>query len=416
MEELKQQIRRRLDRPEYARFFAAVRKRLEGAGAQAARSMALVGFAVEERTAIADLHGWRSVPGEGERIGLAALDEALRQSAMGATLVEVVEALAGEPLANRREERGRALADRERLWAEAMEQVEGRLELVRWLEDLRATGLLSRCAKAERCEEAALLRCAVAAARRLPAQGVLLSVFATEVTGNAHGLDRGRALSALVLKAAAYLGGWAEVPPGAAGRRQVWAAMGVYSDVLSNDVLTLGLQPLGNGLLARHLRESSAAGEPRRVTLRELQNADNIHVSDTTVFVCENPSVVAAAANALASQSAPLVCVDGVPSTAAIELLLRLRKGGAALVFHADFDWAGIRIGNLLRQRLQAAPWRFGTADYLAGLTEVSDDLPLVKASPDASWDPALVPAMRKAGRALFEEQVMDVLIDDLTR
>jgi hypothetical protein len=47
-------------------------------------------------------------------------------------------------------------------------------------------------------------------------------------------------------------------------------------------------------------------------------------------------------------------------------LLLRaLRAAGARLLHHGDFDWGGIRIGNVLHRQLSVEPWRFDTEAYL---------------------------------------------------
>ena len=406
-------IRAELGGNRFERFFAAVRRRLEDKGTSAARTVALTGLTVEERQAVADLLGSKLVPEESARLDLAKLEEALCESALAATVVEVVEALGGGPLANRKSLRDQAQAAREALWQRARRTVQGRAELATWLEDLRSSGLVLRLARAEGREEGELLKAALSTTARLPSQGVLLSVLASEVAGDAHALDHGCALGTLVLKAAGCISGWVSVPPGAAGRRLLWATVGVACDPLSNDVLTLGLRPRGGGRLERHLRESSADGEPRRVTLRELMRVQRLE-TEGTVFVCENPSVVAAAADRLAGQCAALVCSDGVPTTAALELLARIRKGGGSVRVHADFDWAGIRIGNLLRERVGAEPWCFGVAEYSAAAEQATRQLPPAGAGLSASWDAGLVPAMRTIGRAVYEEQVLEALLQEL--
>jgi uncharacterized protein (TIGR02679 family) len=85
-----------------------------------------------------------------------------------------------------------------------------------------------------------------------------------------------------------------------------------------------------------------------------------------TVYVCENPTVVAAAANRLGPRSAPLICTEGQPNTAAQVLLRQLVSAGVQLAYHGDFDWGGIHIGNFIMGRFAATPWRFSTDAYLA--------------------------------------------------
>ena len=70
------------------------------------------------------------------------------------------------------------------------------------------------------------------------------------------------------------------------------------------------------------------------------------------VRICENPVVIAAAADELGSRCPPLVCVGGQPSAAGWRLLDLLAAGGAEFRYHGDFDWGGIRIASAVRQRV----------------------------------------------------------------
>lgn len=410
------QIRQHLGGPAYRKLFAAVRRRIEEAG-DSARTVTLRALDEDEQRVIADLLGWPSLPGPSARIALAELDRALRETRLAVSLVEVLEALGG-PLVDRPAHREAMRAEREALWGRAAGHpaVAARPELMRWLEELRTQGLLERSARRARPSPAALLDLALQVVARLPAQGILLPVLAADVTGDAHALDPGRPLTSLVLRAACHLAGWTAIPAAAAARRRLWAEVGVLCDPLSAQVLVLGLRPVGDDALAHHLHTWAEAGEPRRLTLRELTGSGLCLDEEAELFVCENPGVVAAAAEQLGSACAPLVCVEGMPSTAALELLRQLSTTGARVRFHADFDWTGLRIGNLLAEPLQAAPWQFDARAYRAACAELSESVPLKGDAVEARWDPALRPALEATGRAVFEEQVLDLLLADLAR
>jgi uncharacterized protein (TIGR02679 family) len=81
------------------------------------------------------------------------------------------------------------------------------------------------------------------------------------------------------------------------------------------------------------------------------------------------------------------------------------------LFYHGDFDWAGIRIGNLMLRRYDVTPWRFSLADYLSapkgrrlhGISSVAD------------WDLHLANAMMGEMRSVHEEAVVDRLTQDLS-
>ncbi len=99
-----------------------------------------------------------------------------------------------------------------------------------------------------------------------------------------------------------------------------------------------------------------APGEPVWLTLRSLRGAWEL-ARGAEVFVCENPTVLEAAADRHGAASRPLVCTFGFPSQATWELLTGL--GDVRCHVRADGDVVGWRIVNQLRDRLPGAfTWR----------------------------------------------------------
>jgi uncharacterized protein (TIGR02679 family) len=183
-------------------------------------------------------------------------------------------------------------------------------------------------------------------------------------------------------------------------------------DELSAPVLTLNLVAPGDGVTPRALRLHAEAGEPYRLSTRQLlrEVPDFAAAGNGTVGVCENPTVLAAAAARLGAASAPLVCTEGQPRTACRLLLDRLVACGLTLAYHGDFDWPGIRIANLIYRRHGFKAWRFSAADYRSE----SGSLPLAGAPVETLWDADLTAAMIEAGHAIHEEQVLEILLRDL--
>ena len=136
-----------------------------------------------------------------------------------------------------------------------------------------------------------------------------------------------------------------------------------------------------------------------------------------SVFVCENPNLVAIAADRLGRRSAALVCTDGMPAAAQRVLLLQLVAAGARLRCHGDFDWPGLRIANQVRAvcggGLQWQPWRFSAADYRQAC-QAGAGRPLVGIRSQADWDSSLADAMASAGQAIDEEALAEGLLGDL--
>jgi uncharacterized protein (TIGR02679 family) len=365
-----------------------------------------------QREALDRLLGRR--PSRGASIGVdtSELAAVVAHAGLAADLRQLVEAVHG-PVRDRVEEEQAERA----AWAATATAVRARAAqtdaaLDAWVGDLVASGLLRRLGGDP---DAALHlgEAAVAVVARLPANGTPLAELAASTLGDSHALDDGTAVATLVLRAIEVRTGLPRRDRSAAERRALWARAGVLLDELSAPALVVGLRPDGDGLLARTLRDHADAGEPARVTLRQLVR----HplgpglVGSATVAVCENPTVVAAAADRLGPRCAPLVCTEGQPSGAVQTLLRELTEAGVTLCFHVDFDAGGMRIGNLLVDRFGAVPWRMSAADYRRVATRGA---PFTAFVPDASWDPELTVAMRQAGRAVHEEQVLVDLLDDL--
>ncbi|MGH4015454.1 MAG: DUF2399 domain-containing protein [Pseudonocardiaceae bacterium] len=127
--------------------------------------------------------------------------------------------------------------------------------------------------------------------------------------------------------------------------------------------------------------------------------------------MCENPAVLRAAASQLSTSSAALVCTEGQPS-AACHALLAARTGH--IHWRGDFDWTGLRTTAAAITRYGATPWHMTSEDYLAAL-ETGESEPL-KGPPAASpWAPRLAEEMAAHGRAIMEERLIPLLLDQLS-
>lgn len=375
-----------------------------------------------ERRAAAGLLGVR-VRGAGAlEVDLDALLAVLVRSGIWAgDLVAAVEALDG-PVVVRS-----TLLDRERrAWDVAFEPLVaaagsvGRSALETWVAELRARpGRLRNSAGS--VEEAAVLLSELAAVvRALPASGEPQPAFAARVVGRAHALDDGTPLGTWAVRAAELLGGVpapAEDTGPADRRRDAWASVGVLRDELSSTVLALGLPATTDTATGRILEEARSAGQPIVLTLRQLvRDPPRLAVGNRTVSVCENPAVVAVAADRHGVACRPVVCVAGHPGAAAMVLLRALRDAGAHLRHHGDFDGGGVTIAGYLAALFGVEPWRFGASDYRRA---VGARAGAERAWPSGRafttpWDPALGLAMAELGIRIEEEQVLEGLLADL--
>jgi uncharacterized protein (TIGR02679 family) len=153
------------------------------------------------------------------------------------------------------------------------------------------------------------------------------------------------------------------------------------------------------------------------LTLRQLRcHEEPVHAA--RVRICENPVVVAAAADELGAGCLPLVCVGGQPSTAVWRLLELLAAGGAGFGYHGDFDWGGVRIASTVYQRVSWQPWWYDRLAYETAVLAARPLTPLagLVGEPAATpWDIQLASAMRHHNVRIEEELTLDALIQDLS-
>lgn len=391
-----------LDRSAYKPLWAAARRRLEANGLSLAGSpLVLRDLAVSEADAIAGLLGVRRPsPGTPLRVSLPALDRALASSAVGRGLLDVLVELGG-PVVDRRAGRAISEVQRTERWAGLAAHpaivLDPRLD--GWLGSLRTTGLARRLAGND---EAAAVRSALDVLLVIQQRdgGLRLAVLAADVTGDAHGLDRARPVGTLAVHALSWRAE-RRFPEDAADWRRTWADAGVACDDLSCDVLVFNVP--------------GWPAEPLRLTLRQATTWRPPAGAAGVVSVCENPAVVAAAADALGGRSPAMVCLDGMPSTAALVILEELAVVGWAVRYHGDFDWRGLAIAGVLARKVPVArPWRFGAADYRRAVLRGGCTAALTGRLTVSPWDPDLAGVMDDAGVAVYEEQVIDDLLEDL--
>ncbi|WP_344103464.1 TIGR02679 family protein [Nocardiopsis rhodophaea] len=407
-----QRLERLLGHPDLRWLVERVRLRLER-GEELAGVITLSSATPDQRAAAQRLLGRPQKPGRSLRVALDAVDEVLRRSGISPDgLVAAVEALTGPVQVRSEAEEAEARAW-EQAFAPLAETCSPRPELTRWYRELHASGLVRRLLgdAQSAAPHLAVLAEVVAA---LPADGIGLGTFAAQHCGDAHALDDGRPLGTLALGAARALTG-TPAGSGAEWRREAWAAVGLLKDDLSTTVLTTGLPGDTSTATGRALVILREAGQPAVLTLRQLANDPPRPLPrGAPVHICENPAVVAAAADHLGSSCPPLVCTQGQPSAAAGTLLRLLADNGADLRYHGDFDWGGIRIANTLLRRVPWHPWRFTAADYQVAAT-ANHGSPLTGTPTQADWDPELAPALHESGVRIEEETVLDRLLNDLS-
>lgn len=388
---------------------AALRQRLRQRYERTAADAPLQGFRIEkltaaEHAALAALQGRPSRFSASMQVDIAAIDAALRQAGVADSLRAALEQLDGR-IAHRAAER-EALQTQ---W-EQLRDACAHAELAALRQIPGGLGLLKRLAGKNPVAAAHFLGKVQSVLKRLPAPGLTRAQLAAQALGDAHALDNGCAVATLVLAVLRSVlnrkasSGLEDTGFEEASARELWASAGVLVNELARPALVLNLPGAGT------------PGEPGYLSLRKLlRSPPEWKVNGLPVYVCENPNLIAIAADHLGASCAPMVCTDGMPAAAQRTVLNQLVQAGAALRYHGDFDWPGLRIGNHVMREHGARPWRFSAADYLAACAIAArPGRPLQGAESEASWDAGLALTMRTAQQAIDEEMVAESLIQDL--
>jgi len=375
----------------------------------------------DEHAALAGLLG-RSPHYSGSlQVDVRVIDTALQRAGIADGLRDALEQLDG-PIVDWAAQRRLVQSQWDRLRGTC-----GHPDLAAVLQTPAGLGLLKRLSGQNLDDATYLFDRAQAVLRRLPAQGLPRAQLAADVLGDAHALDSGSAVATLVL-AAVRRGGIAQqdersaaaaeavegVPADSTGSsardRDLWAGVGVLVNELARPALFLNLPIEGTD------SPVSAAGEPAYLSLRTLLRAPpRWQVAGHQVYVCENPNLLAIAADRLGARCAPMVCTDGMPAAAQRTLLAQLVQAGARLRYHGDFDWPGLVIGNHMLRQYGAQPWRFAATDYLAAVAAAPrPGRRLEGALVIPLWDVALASSMQSEQLAIDEEAVAQDLLMDL--
>lgn len=407
-------VLRMLGTPELAWVVSRIRTRLER-GEPIDGTLSLLGATPAQRRAAARLLGRTAGRGTSLSVPLPEVAEQLWRAAAAPNLVAAVEVIGG-PVRNLAAERA---ADLQR-WSDALNPARSsclsQLSWYRdWLDSISRDGTVTRLIRQGHAD---VIGQASAVLELLPnsADGAstVLSDLAAEATDDERALAEGP-LAGLVLRALAAREG-VQAQAGRDAEQALWSAAGVVADDLASQVLVLNVRAAGDPV-GRWLTEAADAGEPFRLTLRQLA-AVTVLPWALEIYVCASSALVRAAAEQLGTRCPALVCTEGEPSVACARLLQAAVGSGSALHWHGEFSWPGLRGTATAIRRLQARPWLMSATDYRAALSATRPPggaFPL-KGPPEPSpWDPRLAEAMRLTGRGISEELVLPGLLETLT-
>ena len=344
------------------------------------------------------------------RLDVAALETALVRRNVGSDLCDAISRLGHPPSAasaERRAAQARGQSARTAL-AEAIESWEEPWASD-WADDVQRSGTLGGLDGDGVAGLSADVRRLLDQLEDLAGQGASRTEIAATLFGSAHALDRGRKLAAAAECALRHSTSGGTQLEG----RALWEAAGILADRVSAPVLTWALPATGTSPLDVQIRAATSGALPLHISLVALQKYPISAPAGSPILVVENPRLVEAAAE----RELPgcVVATNGNPTTAVWTVLGQLQGSGARLLYHGDFDAAGLAICRRMHDG-GCRPWMMDASDYEAAVeTATQSGVRLereAKACGATPWDPELQEAFTRHRQIVHEEFVLDRVLD----
>lgn len=387
-------------------LWLAVRRRLDRNGPHRRGTIALPELDRGSDLSLASLLGRRPP----RRLDLSELETALVRRDVGGDLCDAITRLGHPPSAAATERRaaqarGRVARDTLITAIESWEEPWAS----QWADDVQRSGIIGSLDGAAVARLAADVRRLLDHLAESADQGASRTQLAAALFGSAHALDRGRKLTTAAENALRH-----SIADGAGLEgRELWKAAGILADRVSAPVLTWSIPVAGTSPLDVQIRSATSGALPAHISLVALQKYPITVPRGSPVLVVENPRLVEAAAERELPGS--VVATNGNPTTAVRTLLGQLQGSGARVLYHGDFDAAGLAICG----RMHAGgcePWMMDASDYEAAVRMAEQSgVRLATESRDCGatpWDPGLQQALEHRRLAVHEEFVLDRVLD----
>ena len=395
--------------PGLGELWAVVRRRLDRNGPRWRGTIALPELDRASDLSLGSLLG-RKPP---RRLDLAALETALARRNVGRDLSDAITRLGHPPSAAATERRAAqarvrtaraALANAIESWEETWASD--------WADEVQRSGIIGGLDGDGVAGLTADVRRLLDQLEDLADQGASRTEIAATVFGSAHALDRGRKLAVAAECALRHCIGDGTKLEG----RALWEAAGILADRVSAPVLTWALPTTRTSPLDVQIRAATLGALPIHLSLVAMQKYPISVPAGSPVLIVENPRLVEAAAERELPDC--VVTTNGNPTTAVWTLLNQLRGSGARLLYHGDFDAAGLAICRRMHDG-GCEPWMMDASDYEAAVDMAArSGVRLERESRDCGatpWDPELREAFTRHRQIVHEEFVLEGVLGRFT-
>ncbi|KEO80916.1 TIGR02679 family protein [Tumebacillus flagellatus] len=409
----------------YQRLFEQARRKWESIG-RVGGTITIKSLREEERRRLSGLFGKSYQTGGTTEIRLMELDQILRSSRWAVGVEELLALLTGQPLVSNKQRKERRTNAWDTFCDDLLKGCK-RQETRSWWKQVNAGDVAGSKAvkmlfESDRQRAQTAARLCLRALDELPqwsGRRERLPVFANRLSGDPHALDAETPSGRWLYLALCDLFG-IRFDSAAEWKREVFQEAGILADEVASYVTVLGMGTLPDDPWHTFFEQAVSARIPLLLPLAFFQQKVTWRETKR-LYVVENPSVFQSLIDEFPQEERlpPLVCTSGQPSVAALRLLDAFAATGTTLYYSGDFDWKGIEIACSLQTRYRESfvAWRMSKEEYLSCSvgTPFEEEQARGVLSLEVPWDEELVRTMMQHKRNVYQESLLELLLEDLT-
>lgn len=198
-----------------------------------------------------------------------------------------------------------------------------------------------------------------------------ISVFAAEISGNPHFLDRNNDGAKLLMSFLSFYY-HIDVPKDSQTWYMAFACAGLLKDAIAGSVAIYNVHLERNGGFHQGAEACYQYGEPFMLSYANLQGIQHVSSKQGIVYVVENEMVFTYLQELIKHTSIALVCTSGQLSTTAQYLIQQMAESDMRIYYSGDIDPEGIGICDRLYTKYPESiiPWHMDKNAYMLGLSQ----------------------------------------------
>jgi uncharacterized protein (TIGR02679 family) len=247
-------------------------------------------------------------------------------------------------------------------------------------------------------------------------QCVPIAIFASQISGNPHFLDKGQDASNLFVSILCYLNE-TKFPENMQEWYDIFGKVGLIKDEIAGSVAIYNVHLERKKGLHLGSEECYKYGQPFMCAYANLKDIISSYTDNEIVYVVENEMVFSYLLNEIKDYNCALICTSGQLSTTAQVLLSLLSKKNIKIYYSGDLDPEGISIcDRLCKKYCTVQPWHMDVSDYKISLSneEISDSRLIMLDGIQNEKLKATANVIQKIKKAGYQENILSLYIEDL--